>query len=97
MSRLDHTSPLSRSFSAPTDLPPEDRRLTVAEAARAAGLTIAQIWARINTGKLQAYRITPEPLPPPPPRRKRGPRPSVFIDLKDLEALNEPVVGKVQP
>jgi hypothetical protein len=89
MSRVDRTHPLSRSFSAPTDPPPEGL-LTVAEAAKAAGLTIAQIWARINTGKLQAHRITREPLPPPPPRRKRGPRPSVFINLKDLEKLIEP-------
>ena len=96
MSRLDRTHPLSRSFSAPTDPPPEGL-LTVAEAARAAYLTVPQVWARIKTGKLRAHRITPEPLPPPPPRRKRGQRPSVFIDLKDLEALNEPAAGKVQP
>jgi len=91
MSRLDHTRPLSTNFVAPADQPPEDRYLTVAEAAKAAGLTIPQVWARINTGKLRAHRITLQPLPPP--KNKRGQRPRAFIDLQDLEALIKPPAG----
>jgi hypothetical protein len=79
---------VSSSFYTSPDLPPE-RRLTVAEAARAANLTVPQVWSRINTGKLWAHVI-----PPPPVNKKRGKkrgrRPSNFIDLKDLEALIKP-------
>jgi hypothetical protein len=91
MPRLSHAHLVSRSFSAPTDLPPEGL-LTVAEAANAANLTISQVWARIKTGKLRAHRITPKPLPPPPPKNKRGPRPSTFIDRAEIEALIGPGV-----
>jgi hypothetical protein len=85
MTTVDHTRLESSNFFTPPDLPPEDRRITVAEAARAAGLTIPQIWSRITTGKLRAHVIPPPP--PPPPRNKRGRRPSTFIDRAELEAL----------
>lgn len=88
MSTVEHGRPESSSFFTPPDLPPEDRRLTVAEAARAAGLIIPQVWSRINTGKLRAHVI-----PPPPPRNKRGRRPSTFIDRAELENLIEPAAG----
>jgi hypothetical protein len=83
MPKLYRARQLSRPSYAPANLP-EDRRLTVAVAAKAANLTVPQIWYRITTGKLQVHVIPP---PPPPPRNKRGRRPSTFIDLKDLEAL----------
>jgi len=95
MAIVEHPRQASSNFSAPADLP-EDRRLTVAEAAKAAGLTVSQVWVRINAGKLRAHRIALQPLPPPPPRNKRGKRPFVFVDIRDLEALIEPAAG-VQP
>ena len=92
MFRLDHTRPLSSSSYTPPDLPPEERRLTVAEAARAANLTVPQVWSRITSGKLRAHVI-----PPPPVNKKRGRRPSTFIDLKDLEALIKPATEGLGP
>ena len=91
MTTVDHSRTVSSSFYTPTDLPPEDRRLTVAEAAKAAGLTVPQVWSRINTGKLRAHVI-----PPPPVNKKRGRRPYTFIDLKDLEVLIGPT-AEVKP
>jgi hypothetical protein len=75
----------------PPGRPPQERLLSVAEAAKVKGMSKSQIRLRIARGELRVYVVPPPPPPPPP---KRGRRPVQFVDVQDLEALIKPATDR---
>ncbi len=69
--------------------PPKDRLRSLAQASRISSLSEAQLRRRIKNGTLKAWVVPP----PPPPLTVRGRKPIVFVDVKDLEVLNEQAAG----